>query len=94
MKHPMCMCSRGYGLTVDGDLPAADCGVVGVGVVAVLVDGESDDGVGLTVGETASTETRGVVGEVTGVGHGGGGDEADGGNDLGEGEHGDWWSVS
>ncbi len=80
-------------LTVDPDLPSADGGVVGVGVGAVLRDGEGDDGLGVAVGPAAGAETGGVPGEVTGVGDGRGGDEADSSNDLGQGEHGDCWFV-
>lgn len=74
-------------LTGDVDLPTADGGVVGVGVVAVLDVRDSDDGVTLAGGDTAGTEAGGVVGEVTSESDGRGGGEASGNNNLGEGEH-------
>ena len=74
-------------LTGDGDLLAADGGVVGVGVVAVLGRRKGDNRVALASGGAAGTEAGAVVGKVTGKGDGGGGNEANGGDNLSEGKH-------
>ena len=81
-------------LTVDGDLPAADRGVVGVGVIAVLDSGDGGNKVALAGGGATGTEAGAVVGEVTSEGNGGGGDEADSSDNLGKGEHFDCPFVS
>lgn len=59
--------SRGLSVGRDGDPPATDGGVVGVGVVAVLRRGESHDGVSVIVSPAAGTESleRGERGEMS-----------------------------